>query len=176
LFLVLEATFAFVFWAMRATTDDIYGATGVQRWARSEFEYDGLCSHCSLAEGAQGDFGLTSEELTAQAAEFAQRRADYFRTWRTTDKARDTAQYKAKAIKNRNNYLKAHPGVQKAADKKAQAKAVATKKHYCAVCDHAFIKKAKLTAHLAGPKHAAKAAKTKEAKNASRFFKPKTPN
>jgi hypothetical protein len=38
-------------------------------WDRSDLEWDGLCSHCSLFEGIHGDFGLTAEEIEALSTE-----------------------------------------------------------------------------------------------------------
>ena len=43
-------------------------------------------------------------------------------------------------------------------------KGVKDHKHYCAICDQIFIRKAGLTKHLAGPMHAAKAALLEKAK------------
>lgn len=72
LFFLLEATFAYAFWAMRTTKND-YNMTHICPWAVNvidmapEFGYDGLCSHCSLGEGVSGDFGLSEEQLEALA-------------------------------------------------------------------------------------------------------------
>jgi hypothetical protein len=66
LFLALEATFAYVFWAMRTVTKD-YGMAHICLWDRDTLEYDGCCSHCSLNEGIRADFELSTEQLEAQA-------------------------------------------------------------------------------------------------------------
>jgi hypothetical protein len=75
------------------------------------------------------------------------------------DKAKDPEEYKAKASKNKKNFVDKHSDAVKKAYKRSIAKAVAEKRHYCAICDHVFTKKAKLTKHLAGPKPAAMAAR-----------------
>jgi hypothetical protein len=47
LFLVIEASFAFVFWAIRSRTKD-YGMAQLCLWSREQMEYDGCCSHSAL--------------------------------------------------------------------------------------------------------------------------------
>jgi hypothetical protein len=80
LFFLLEATFAYAFWAMRTTKND-YNMTHICPWAVNvidmapEFGYDGLCSYCSLGEGVSGDFGLSEEQLEALAAQKKEARA-----------------------------------------------------------------------------------------------------
>jgi hypothetical protein len=37
--------------------------------ANQALDYNGLCSPCSLTEAVSGDFGLTPEQLEAQATE-----------------------------------------------------------------------------------------------------------
>jgi hypothetical protein len=71
----MEATFSYVFWAMRTTKRD-YGMSQICPWPLDTFEYNGLCSHCSLREGVSGDFDLTPEEIEATAAKLKQRRTD----------------------------------------------------------------------------------------------------
>lgn len=66
-FLLLEATFSYVFWAIRTITKD-YGMAHLCLWDRHALEYTGLCSHCCLTEGVRGDFSLSSEQLEALAA------------------------------------------------------------------------------------------------------------
>ena len=66
--LALEATFAYMLWAMKTVSRD-YGMAHICLWDRSDLEWDGLCSHCSLFEGIPGDFGLTAEEIEALSAE-----------------------------------------------------------------------------------------------------------
>ena len=73
LFLALEATFAYVFWAMKTHTGT-YGVSHICLWDRDTLEYDGLCSHSALNEGIRGDFNLIAEQLEAQAIEKEQKR------------------------------------------------------------------------------------------------------
>lgn len=73
LIIALEATFAYMFWAMKARLGD-YGMGHICLWDRSTLEYDGLCSHPCLNEGIHGDFDMTPEQLEAYAAEREQKR------------------------------------------------------------------------------------------------------
>jgi hypothetical protein len=68
LFVALEATFAYIFWAMRTRTRD-YGMGHICLWDRNTLEYDGCSSHCCLNEAILGDFDLSAEQLETQAIE-----------------------------------------------------------------------------------------------------------
>lgn len=57
LFFALEATFSYMFWAMRARARD-YSMGHICLWDRKALEYDGCCSHCCLNEAILGDFDL----------------------------------------------------------------------------------------------------------------------
>ena len=157
LILAVEAAFTFVFWAMNCKTDYGFGMTQLCPWARDSLEYDGLCTHSPLTDPPAGDHSLSAEQLEAQAAEMMQRRTDYMREWRERTKREDPEKYRLRANDNAARWRKNNPGSFKATNQRSIAKAVNEKKHYCAICDHAFTKKAKLRKHLKGPKHAAKA-------------------
>ncbi|KLJ07829.1 hypothetical protein EMPG_16705 [Blastomyces silverae] len=66
MFLILEATFAYIFWAMKAKKGD-YGMGHICFWDREKFEYDALCSHCALDEGIRGEFDMSPEEYEVYA-------------------------------------------------------------------------------------------------------------
>ena len=165
LIVTLEATFAFVFWAMLCKTDYGFGMVQLCPWACESFEYDGLCTHSSLFEAPAGDHSLSASELEAQAVEMMQRRADYMREYRERTKREEHEKYRARVNKEAARQRKRNPGSIKAAHQRSIAKAVKEKKHYCAIYNHAFTKKAKLTQHLKGPKHAAKAKAVKGEKH-----------
>lgn len=73
LFFALEATFTYIFWAMKAFTRD-YGMAYICLWDHNTLEYNGCCSHCALNEAIIGDFHLSAEELETQAIEKEQKR------------------------------------------------------------------------------------------------------
>lgn len=158
IFIIMEATFTFYFWALASTTEYGYSMADFCPWARDTLEYDGLCSHNPLYEAPAGDFSLSAEELEAIAAEVADRRASYMVDYRENVKNEDPESYYAAAREQRAKWVKNNPEKAAANDRRTIAKAVKEKRHYCAICDHAFTKGAKLKTHLAGPKHAAKAA------------------
>jgi len=161
LFLAIEATLAFGLWAM--VSKKSYGFGGdLCTWDRQSLEYDGCCTHCSLAEGVRGDRDrLSAEQLEAQAAEIALRHKDYHKEWRAQTRASDPETYAANAVWHRTIWVEKNPEKVKEIDKRCKSNAVKQKRHYCEVCDHSFTKKAKLTKHLKGPKHAARAAEKK---------------
>lgn len=84
--ILLEAAFAFVFWAMYATKGG-YGMSSICPWDRASLEYSGLCSHCCLNEQVPGEWGFWDEELEvlanlrkAQRSESNQDSVDRLRT------------------------------------------------------------------------------------------------
>jgi ribosomal protein L37E len=120
--------------------------------------YDGLNTHTPLEEGPAGDHGLTAEELDAQAEEFKRRRAEYIKEYRAKIIAKSPEAWLAEKREERRHYVQRNPEGAKRAEKKYAQKSVENKRHYCAICDHAFTKPAKLRKHLDGPKHKAKEA------------------
>jgi hypothetical protein len=69
LFILLEATFTFLFWAIRCKTEFGFGMTFMCAWAYTTLGYDELCSHNPLLEVPTGNLSLSTEELEALAAE-----------------------------------------------------------------------------------------------------------
>jgi hypothetical protein len=73
--LAIEAAFSIVLWAMKSRTKD-YGMPPLCPWACEDMQYDGCCSHSSIAEHITGeDDGLTLEQIAAEAVEMEQRRS-----------------------------------------------------------------------------------------------------
>lgn len=68
LFILLEGTFAYVFWAMYTNKEHAKMAHLCQ-WDKDTLGYSGLCSHVSLYESVVGDFGLSGEQLQALDAQ-----------------------------------------------------------------------------------------------------------
>ncbi|KAK3715579.1 Aconitate hydratase mitochondrial [Vermiconidia calcicola] len=146
LFIALEATFSFVFWAVRAVQKD-YGMSHMCPWPLNTLEYDGLCSHSALTEAVPGDHGLTSEEHEAQFAEMKQRRAsqqnEISRKWWQKQRQTDNKAYNKKV------------NTQRIA---REARKIANREHYCKTCDHAFGNKRALDQHNRSKAHLAAAA------------------
>lgn len=53
---LLEATFAYIFWAMRTPKKKDFSMSHLCPWDRLALEYTGLCSHCCLYEGVRNEF------------------------------------------------------------------------------------------------------------------------
>ncbi|OBT71669.1 hypothetical protein VF21_10587 [Pseudogymnoascus sp. 05NY08] len=159
LFYGLEATFAFMFWAMKARLGD-YGMGHICRWDRRMLEYDGVCSHSALRDGIHGDFTLSAEQLEAFAVEREKKRlalkaenaTNYHYKQIHTNYDDYIGQSSARVAKSRAN----DPG----RDKKRQAdrieKAEAERAFYCERCDIVCGTKQRLANHEKTPKHARK--------------------
>ena len=154
----VEAVFASIFYAAFKTIIDPLW-TDFMPWDRDDVSWDPLCSHSALKETVAGDFDLSSEQLIAMAAarklRLRERKAKEKRIWtaRNSKRAADTH---AKSI----------------------AKARASKKHHCDVCDLTFPSASLLKIHLDTKAHANKVAgkRSKPSANTlrSRAFTEKT--
>ncbi|KAK5126385.1 hypothetical protein LTR85_010621 [Meristemomyces frigidus] len=165
LFLAMEATFTFVFWAMRIpkdTTPASYSMKHMCPWEITARDYDGLCSHSALMEAVAGDHGLTAEELEARALELKEIAREYHQVYYRTTKDADPDAFNAKLRAFNKDARKNNPepirAVKRRDDTKRAAKNLATKKYFCIPCDHNFSRKGHFDAHLNGDKHAANVA------------------
>ncbi|KAK5129539.1 hypothetical protein LTR08_003160 [Meristemomyces frigidus] len=173
LFVFLEATFSYMFWAMRAHATRDYGMSDICFWDRDALEYDGLCSHCALYEGPKGDFDLSPEELEAKNAvheakrlkEGAERstksRASNPEQARLTELARVDSHVAEKLHHcercnlsfQRSNVLEDHYKTEKHKRKATEA----TNKFRCACCNLGFANQQNLTRHNKTKYHLANA-------------------
>jgi hypothetical protein len=96
LFLLLEATFSYVFWAMRTPNGKDYGMGHICLWDRLSLEYSGLCSHCCLTEGVNGEFSLSAEELEALAVKKKEHVSAKGRAYHRTQMETNYEEYHAK--------------------------------------------------------------------------------
>lgn len=154
MFIILEAIFTFYFWAYRMVNEDtIYRDMYIGPWDRGQLPYDGLCSHTPLNEGAIGQFDLTPEQRKAHAEELSSRQKALKMKSYQKIKAADPIAFRARAAEVTRRLFKKNPERVKANFKRSVAKSVATKRHFCALCDHAYSTKDKLDAHLLTPSH-----------------------
>jgi hypothetical protein len=166
-FLVLEAMFSYVFWAMRTITRD-YGMAHLCLWDRHSLEYTGLCSHCCLTEGVRGDFSLSSEQLEALAA---QRKK--FRAERNGAKAaaRSLDYHYMQMATNRDQYLDdmnqrnresraRNPERYRALEISRRTQHKISNTYYCEICKTSCRTKSDLDEHKATAKHLQKIADT----------------
>jgi hypothetical protein len=136
----------FLFAAYSNKADPIW--TGLVPWSRDTVQWQPLCSHFSLCERSPGDFGLSPELLERLAAE----RKARVHARRLESKRRSIA-------RNKEATAEQH--------KRTIAKARASGKYRCEICDYSFGKPWLLTKHLAGQRH-----KDKEAKVAAGELEP----
>ena len=175
LFLVLEAAFTVVFWAMVSKTKDYYMPKHLCPWEMDAVHYDGCCSHISLKERVEGENeALTAEELEAKASQKKQQKSEYNKELAATHKAirRYECSTCGLAFEGQSN-LTAHyltkrhvdkvrgiaPKVTKTPEYTIWAqKNIDEKKHYCEPCDYATSTSQKLNVHLTSQRHKKRAA------------------
>lgn len=176
LFYVLEATFAFYFWAMFGDKD--YQIESCCPWDRKSLTYGGLCSHSSLNDPMKANLKLSREELEELAAEAAEekrlKKNRAGREFREREKRLDPEGVKQK---NRDRYInnkEAMTARTKACKDRRMADPVrhdewkaderkkypnkreailASKKYYCATCNTACGKPGELANHMKSATH-----------------------
>ncbi|EEY18532.1 conserved hypothetical protein [Verticillium alfalfae VaMs.102] len=155
-FLILEATFAYAFWAMKSRERD-YSMGHVCFWNRHALDYDGCCTHCSLNEGVRASFDLNAQQLEDQAKEREQKRlilkAENNQSWHYRQMAENYAEYieasKVRVYRSRAN----RPGQHAQYQANKITKALTEKTFHCDVCDIPFGTKQRLSDHQKTPKH-----------------------
>jgi hypothetical protein len=156
LFILLEATFAYVFWAMRARLGD-YGMGHICLWDRTELEYDGLCSHCALNEGVLGQFDMSAEELEEYAKEREAKRrllkSQNNSSWHYKRMADDYDNYIGQAHERVKRSRANNPERDKMYQAEQVAIALAENKFYCEICDIAVGTSQSLREHKRTAKH-----------------------
>jgi hypothetical protein len=167
LFIALEATFSFVFWAMQSTKDNAFGMGKMCKWSRDTLEYDGLCSHSASREAVAGDFDLSTEELEAKAAEILKRFKEYQHNHYIETKAKDPVNFLARKREIQADFYAKNPGRNAKNLKSSKDNAVKEKRHYCAVCDFAFRTGQSLKDHLKRKIHLDKVALVKKSASQS---------
>lgn len=160
LIIALEATFAYIFWAMRPCFGD-YGIAHICRWDHNTPEYDGVCGHCCLDEGIRGDFDLSAERLEAQAAEKEKKRLEVKAPNATNDHFRQMEEnydeYIGKAGERVARSRANNPGRDRLHQANRVSKALSAKTFHCDRCNLPFGTKRSLQNHNKTPKHKRKA-------------------
>jgi hypothetical protein len=171
LFLALEATFSFGFWAMYSRDKD-YGIGILCPWSREDIPYLGLCSHNPLRESAKGNLKLSFEELEELAHAIKER--DRICRKKSDAKRRQKAMaedpegrlnmeravckryYQAntrKRLELNDDWRKRNPEKKKAAIKRSRDKIYNEEKHYCALCQQPCENKKVLEKHKESKRH-----------------------
>lgn len=156
LFVAMEATFAFWFWAMKSLEND-YGMASFGPWSRDSFTYGGLCSHSSLVEGVKGDFDLTSEQLEAMATAIRERKKEYmdiynpmYRQWELLVRPE---RVKERMQRAQARYLQNSPDKVIAKYERWQTKAKASRKFHCDLCGVTCAKRSEFERHNQTRRH-----------------------
>ncbi|KAM0391007.1 hypothetical protein ACHAQC_007186 [Fusarium culmorum] len=156
LFLALEATFGFAFWAMDSNRQYV-AMDKVCLWHPSDLEYDGICSHSALSESVRADFDLTEEELTAHAAEREKRARELHAingaNWHYAQMAYNYDEYSSVAYEKNLRHRAEHPRRHTAQNAKYRSQAVIEKRYRCEECDISYTSMAILTRHYKTDKH-----------------------
>ncbi|KAL2030755.1 hypothetical protein VTO58DRAFT_108109 [Aureobasidium pullulans] len=142
LYLVIEAAFAVVLWAMKSRTKD-YGLPHLCSWDTYDIiPYNGCCSHSSLTESPKGQTdGLTSEQIDALEASLLAKQAAAKKARYDGHKASDPEAFKA----TRAQYAEA------AKQHRLQNKL--TGRFACDTCGSTFGQQSELDFHNDCPKH-----------------------
>ena len=151
-FLALEAVFAYIFWTMRDDNGK-YDMAHICPWKLDVFEYDGLCSHCSLAEPVHGDFDLTDEEWKARAIENKERRNAAKSDYHYQQMAENYDEYIGKAGERVANSRANNPGRDAKHQADRVAKALANNTYHCGLCNKPFGTKQSMDDHMKTAKH-----------------------
>lgn len=154
--LTLEAAFSYAFWAMRARLGD-YGMGHICFWDRIDFEYDGLCSHCSLNEGIHGEFDMSAEEIEAYVKEREEKRVFLRRennsNWHYKKMAEDYDDYIMQADARVKRSRANNPGRSRQYQAKLVKIALEEKSYNCKLCDISVGTKQSLQEHEKTAKH-----------------------
>jgi transposase-like protein len=148
LFVSLEATFTYIFWAFKNKSKEYGASFSLCPWQPNDLEYDGLCSHNALGEGIVGDYDATEEEPEAQAvlrkAQLAEKKSlDY-----KVIKAKDPEQFNARCAVNAKSWRENNPGKTVAAVARHQQKTLAKSTFHCTACNKSFPTKTKYRRHM----------------------------
>lgn len=156
LFVALEATFSFVFWAMHTVNND-YGMSHLLPWLRTSLPFDGICTHCALGEPVCGDFKLSAAELEENARELKRRRVELqsgiSSAFHVRQMATNHTAYLERCRKKTKTWAQNNPDKLRDAHRKSLKKAKTNKKYYCATCDYAAAKLSGLNKHNKTQRH-----------------------
>lgn len=157
LFVAMEATFSYVFWAVRTVTAADWGMGHICSWDRTTLAYDGLVRHCAPNEAIRGDFHLSEEEREALAAEKEKKAAllksQNNSSWHYRQMAENYDEYISAAHERKTKSRANNPGLDNKRQAGRLAKAHVEKKYHCVRCNLRFGTRHSLTDHENSPKH-----------------------
>lgn len=156
LFILLEANFTYMFWAMHKNARDV-GRTDACPWDSVRFEYDGLCSHCALSERVDGDFHLSPEQLLVKDEQKRQRKGEKAKEHRQELLDENSVEYlaveKSRRDKCKDKKMADDPDYYARSTRDKRAKNKADKTFHCQTCDASFGDKHAYDRHMASSSH-----------------------
>jgi hypothetical protein len=156
LFLALESTFTYLFWAVDGVQFG-RGLTHVCPWDIHTLPYDGLCSHSALREGLRGDLDLTAEQHEAsameQALKFRQLKAVNATNYHYKQMAENYDEYIEDAKERTYKSRLLNPGQATENSFLLRERNKEEKRYYCDPCDHAAGDQHALDNHLKSLAH-----------------------
>lgn len=158
LFVVMEAAFSFLFWAMKSEDKD-YGMSTCCPWPRDSFSYRGLCSHNALLERISGNFDLSGEQLEAIAAEIKEKNRVYQANYHQLERALNPEGLEERQRKAEVRYRENSNDKVQAKQQRYQANSKASKKYYCTTCEISCSKPYEFARHNASSRHLRNVAK-----------------
>jgi hypothetical protein len=155
LFLALEATFTYNFWALRTYKAD-YGMGHMCLWPRSDLEYDGLCTHCCLYEGIHRKFDLSDEQLEDIKAVRYQKYLVGKREWHHKQMAYNYPDYRDYKNEIQIKYRAENPEVlerEYARNRLLHDQVREAQTYYCDTCDTSYGEERSYNDHVKTPIH-----------------------
>jgi hypothetical protein len=158
LFIAIEATFCFLFWALKTRKPDHYMSSCCP-WPLSSFSYGGLCSHSPLKEGIYGNFDLSAEQLEAIATEVKDKKRAHNHRMFVRERTLKPEHYKERTSRNGRLYRERWREKSLAMKERSRKKKKESKQLYCTLCGVSCASSYELTRHNASKRHLLKVAK-----------------
>ena len=153
----LEAIFTAMLYAQPETIFESSWTTSMP-WDRNDVEWDPLCSHSPLFDGVQGDLNLTPEQLEANSVARKQRMATHSKTAVERERARDLEGFLQRHRTSSRRAKEKNPARVLERAQQTRTRLKASRKYFCAICNHSDPTPSLLKLHLATKGHASKAA------------------
>jgi hypothetical protein len=136
---ILEAAFSYMLWSMW-NKKIMYGFPTFREshWLPSAFTYRGLCGHNPLYEPIKINPEETSEQWSEIYREKKERQREYKRAWSKSPHAKAYDKRRTKRTPRK---------------KAREQEIIASKLHYCSVCDASFASVTNLQRHNSSKKH-----------------------
>lgn len=160
LFLVLEATFTLMLWAMHSRTSD-YFSPALCPWPKADLDYDGCCSHVSLSDPVSGSHRMRDNPDLQRERREANIAMQRYRchTCNLNFGAHNQLEHHMTLDVHKNKVAGITKIIKQPHKRILHAQNKASKRFYCAICNYPAPNQQKLTIHNGTEKHRNKVAK-----------------